>query len=103
LAYTLNSIIIEGRVSERLAASNDADLINRIVIENQGSSGSDGDGDKKTFLQCIVTVSIPGANLARQITEHCPVGTDVRVVGRIVSDVEGRVTIVAEHIEAKRS
>jgi len=103
LAYKLNSILIEGRVIDRLASSSDENIINRIVIENFGTSGSNGDGDKKAFVQCIVTVSIPGENLAREITEHCSIGSQVRVVGRIVSDVEGRVMIVAEHIEAKRS
>ncbi len=93
---TLNSILIEGVVTER-----DAIVMSGVVcmtIESTRFHKLDNRLEKETMS---TSIRIYG-KLARTCVDHLSIGHGVRIVGRLAQDaLNGKMYIVAEHVEFK--
>lgn len=94
----LNSLIIEGNVAEKPMFDNTGKLVSTLfpISVKRFSKSSNNEPIEESYKFDIETYG----KMAEYCNDKCSVGRGIRVVGRLV-EREGKVSVVAEHIEFK--
>ena len=93
----LNSIILEGNVAEKPMFENSGVISTFFPISVKRFSKT---SNNETLEECFKFDIETYGNLAEYCRDKCSLDRGIRVVGRLV-EREGKVSIVAEHIEFK--
>lgn len=95
---SLNSIILEGNVAEKPMFDNTGKLVSAMfpISTQRFSKTAEGVESKEVYTFDIETYG----KIAEYCNDKCTVNRGIRVVGRLV-EREGKVSVVAEHIEFK--
>lgn len=94
----LNSIILEGNVAEKPMFDNTGKLVSTLfpISVKRFSKTSNNETLEESYKFDIETYG----ELAEACNKYCSLNRGIRVVGRL-AEREGKVSVVAEHIEFK--